>query len=118
MVTHYDNTAPQTLWLSIYLPMLPVEVFTRGLKPEDTSRPIVILAQRKVRFLNPAAHARGINIGSSLDTAFTLSSQVVSFERNEQKEFSTPAPLTADWLELALQKARPKANRKPNAQHM
>ena len=71
MVTHYDNTAPQTLWLSIYLPMLPVEVFTRGLKPEDTSRPIVILAQRKVRFLNPAAQARGINIGSSLDTAFT-----------------------------------------------
>ena len=96
MVTHYDSTAPQTLWLSIYLPMLPVEVFTRGLKHEDTSRPIVILAQRKVRFLNSAAQARGINIGSSLDTAFTLSSQVVSFERNEQKEFSTLSHL-AQW---------------------
>lgn len=96
MVSRSDNVAPQTLWLCVHLPMLPVEVFTRGLQTEDIRRPIVVLAQRKVRFLNLAAHALGIDIGSSLDTALTLSSQVVSFERNEQKEFSTLSHL-AQW---------------------
>ena len=86
----------EKLWLCIYLPMLPIEIFTRGFRPEDSNRPIVILAQRKVSFRNHSAQELGINIGNSLDTAFTLSSQVASFERNEQKEFSTLSHL-AQW---------------------
>jgi protein ImuB len=92
-----QKTRPQeALWLCIYLPMLPIEVFTRGFKADERNRPIVILSQRKVSCLNRAAQDQGMNVGSSLDTALTLSSQVVSFERNEQKEFATLSHL-AQW---------------------
>lgn len=86
----------ESLWLCIYLPMLPIEVFTRGFDSAERNRPIVILSQRKVSFLNYAAQEQGINVGSSLDTALTLSSDVVSFERNEQKEFAALSHL-AQW---------------------
>ena len=46
--------------------------------------------------MNPSAKETGIRPGSSMDTAYTLSSQIVSFERDEARESATLSHL-AQW---------------------
>ena len=46
--------------------------------------------------MNVTAKEMGIQISSSMDTAYTLNSQIVSFERDEEKEFATLSHL-AQW---------------------
>ncbi|HIG43599.1 MAG TPA: DNA polymerase Y family protein [Gammaproteobacteria bacterium] len=106
------------LWMCLYFDKLPLEIFTRGetlsnhdpLKkslpnkiksrenrgPEHTGKPIVVLQKQRVFRLNQAALDIGIKPGNSMDTAYTLSDRVISFERNEDKEISTLAHL-AQW---------------------
>lgn len=84
------------LWLCIHLPRLPLEVFTRSMSPDETGTPVVIHVRQRVVFLNRAAMERGIQIGSSMDTAYTLSARVISVARDEEKEARALRQL-ADW---------------------
>lgn len=85
-MSDYNKDFEGDLWLCLYFPSLPLEVFTRGHTEEESHRPVVVLERQRVAFLNEAAGEIGIQVGSSMDTAYTLSSLVVSFERDEKKE--------------------------------
>jgi protein ImuB len=80
------------LWLCLHFKQLPVEIFSRS----QTDKPVVVTNKQRIQYMNTAAEKIGIRIGSSMDTAYTLSSQVVSFERDEEKEFSVLSHL-AQW---------------------
>ncbi len=82
------------LWLCLYFKQLPVEIFSRGGPAAGT--PVVVTTRQRILYSNQAAKDAGIRIGSSTDTAYTLSSEIVSFERNEEKEFSALSHL-AQW---------------------
>jgi len=84
------------LWLCIHLPWLPLEVFTRSMSPDETDTPVVIHVRQRVAFLNQTAMETGIRIGSSIDTAYTLSARVISVARDENKEAKALRQL-ADW---------------------
>ena len=103
-----ENTG---LWLCLHFKQLPLEIFSRddclygaaagalqrtaaGASPTGT--PVVITTRQRICYRNQVARDIGIRIGSSMDTAYTLSSEIVSFERNEEKEFSTLSYL-AQW---------------------
>lgn len=83
--SNYSNNA---LWLCLHFPHLPLEIFTRAIAPEKAQRPVVILDRQRVAFLNRAATDAGIQIGSSMDTAYSLSALVTSIERDEKKEIA------------------------------
>ena len=82
------------LWLCLYFKQLPVEIFCRG--GPATGTPVVVTARQRILYSNQAAEDVGIRIGSSMNTAYILSSEIVSFERNEEKEFSVLSHL-AQW---------------------
>ncbi len=98
------------LWLCLHFRQLPLEVFSRSVPPikeglegepsgnhiSGGARPLVIISRQKVQYMNFQAENIGIRIGSSMDTAYTLSNQIVSFERNEEKELTTLSHL-AQW---------------------
>ena len=84
------NTSEE-LWLCLYFPLLPVEVFRR----HDNS-PVVVLNRQRVSFLNQPARDIGIMQGSSMSTTYTISDHVVSFERDENKELKRLEHL-AQW---------------------
>ena len=99
-VASRENTG---LWLCLHFKQLPVEIFSRddclygaaaGASPTGTA--VVITTRQRICYRNQVARDIGIRIGSSMDTAYTLSSEIVSFERNEEKEFSTLSYL-AQW---------------------
>ena len=81
------------LWLCLHFPHLPIEVFTRG---ENESSPIVVLSKQRVSHLNKAAFTLGIRPDNNMNTAYTISEQVISFERDEEKEFAMLSHL-AQW---------------------
>lgn len=87
------STSNQGMWFCLHFPQLPIEVFDRE---KDNTRPVVILERQKVAFMNPAASGMGICEGNNMNTAYTISEQVVSFERNEEKELDTLSHL-AQW---------------------
>ena len=73
------------LWLCIYLPLLPLEVFTRG-QTEDASQGVIVVEKQRVLLCNTAARASGIAAGSSLTTALALSAQLHTVERDPNAE--------------------------------
>ncbi len=73
------------LWLCIYLPLLPLEVFTRG-QAEDSSQGVAVVEKQRVLLGNTAARASGITAGSSLTTALALSTQLQVVERSPHAE--------------------------------
>jgi protein ImuB len=83
--SNYSNNA---LWLCLHFPHLPLEIFTRAIAPEKAQHPVVILERQRVAFLNRAAIDTGIQINSSMDTAYSLSALVTSIERDEKKEIA------------------------------
>ena len=82
------------LWLCLHFFALPLEVFSRGI--EDDAHPAVITDNSKVAWMNGPAEERGIRIGNSMDTAFTLAESVASFERDTSRELSALAQI-AGW---------------------
>ena len=96
------------LWLCLHFPLLPIEVFCRqepsarnkepsARNKEPSARnkelsankepsPVVVLERQRVAFLNQAAHDIGIRQASSMGTAYTISDEIICFERDEQKE--------------------------------
>jgi len=91
-----SNCNNSSLWLCLHFPHLPLEIFTRAIAPEKAERPLVILERQRVAFLNQAAIGCGIQIDSSMDTAYSLSSRVTSIERDEKKEIAAINSL-AHW---------------------
>jgi|TARA_Y100000310_G_scaffold49267_2_gene45573 protein ImuB len=81
-----SNCSNNALWLCLHFPHLSLEIFTRSIAPEKAQHPVVVLDRQRVVFLNPAATDVGIQIGSSMDTAYSLSALVTSIERDEKKE--------------------------------
>lgn len=78
------------LWLCLHFPLLPVEVFCR-----ETEQPVVVLERQRVAYLNRAAFEIGIRTGSNMNTAYTISSQLATFERDEAREINRLEQLAA-----------------------
>ena len=90
-----SNNNP-SLWLCLYFPHLPLQVFTRGLNPTDSHKPVVILERRRVIALNQAAFETGIRHNNNMDTAYSISHEVISFDKDSDKELTTLTNL-AQW---------------------
>ncbi|MCB1693280.1 MAG: DNA polymerase Y family protein [Pseudomonadales bacterium] len=91
-----SNSPEEPLWLCLYFPQLPLEVFLRGLSAEDADKPAVVVERARVCRLNAAAIDLGILPGNNMDTAYTLSEHVIAFERDTQKETRALSQL-AGW---------------------
>ena len=76
---------PGGLWIGLYFPQLPIEIFTRS-EGKEEQRPAVVTTRNRVCHINAAAEAFGIRVGSSVDTASTLVEQIVVCNRDEAKE--------------------------------
>ncbi len=74
------------LWLCLYMANLPLEVFVRFGDSTEPERPVVVLERQRVMHLNQAAAKLDIQIGSSMDTAYTLADHVLAYERNADRE--------------------------------
>ncbi|MDA9366110.1 DNA polymerase Y family protein [Pseudomonadales bacterium] len=85
-----------SLWLCLHFPHLPLQVFTRGLNPADAIKPMVILERRRVIALNQAAFDTGIRHNNNMDTAYSISHEVISFDKDNDKELTTLTNL-AQW---------------------
>lgn len=94
MSKNVPNDAP--LWLCLYFRQLPLEVFTRTLDDVGNQQPIVIIERHRICRLNKAAQNLGIAVGNDMNTAYTLSQQVISFERDEAREYRHLSQL-AQW---------------------
>ncbi|MFT5208603.1 MAG: protein ImuB [Flavobacterium sp.] len=81
--------------MCLYFKNLPLEVFSRVDK-EKNQHAVVILQKQRIVHMNELAQAIGIQLGNNMDTAYSLSDQLITFERNEDKETSTLAYL-AQW---------------------
>jgi len=84
------------LWICIYLPRLPLEVFTQkkqhgALVVEEKSN-----HRRQVLLANTKAHEAGINIGSSISTALSLVSTLSIKKKDEAAEWQALEQL-ATW---------------------
>lgn len=90
------SNADSGLWLCLHFRQLPLEIFTRGLTAEERQKPVVVVERHRVCYLNPAAEVIGIQPGNNMDTAYTLSEQVVSFERDPMREYAALSQL-AQW---------------------
>ena len=88
-----NNRDRNSIWLCLYFPNLPVEIFCRD---QDNPRPVVILERHRIIAMNREARQLGIEYGSGMNTAYALGGQVQCFERNEAKEQAALAYL-AQW---------------------
>jgi protein ImuB len=93
-MTISDSNAP--LWLCLYFPHLPLQVFTRGINPAEADKPVVVIERRRITALNQAAMDTGIRLGNNMDTAYSLSHEVISFDKDSDKELASLKNL-AQW---------------------
>jgi protein ImuB len=85
------------LWLSLHLPQLPLEIFTRGL--ERCGPALVAEGGRQraqVRVANRPAEKLGVHPGLSVAAAQALAGELRVFQRDPQKEAAALASL-ATW---------------------
>ena len=93
-----QNTPPAPLlWLALYFPQLPLDVFAPEMSAQtaisaaQTSTPepaTVILEENRVSLANTQAQAAGIVLGCSLATAHSISPDITYFTRDKDREFS------------------------------
>lgn len=85
------------LWLSLHLPQLPLEIFTRGV---EASSPAVVTQSNRQRaqvlIANRPATKLGVHPGLSVAAAQALASPLHIFQRDAQKELAALAQL-ATW---------------------
>lgn len=78
------------LWLSLYFPALPLEVFTRGVAEHGPMAVYETQARRsRIILCNAAAKASGIMPGMASSAAGALSRELKLFQRNQQGEERT-----------------------------
>ena len=82
--SEHTHSANSSLWLCLHFEQLPLEVFSRG--AENEAMPIVVTEGGRVCSLNEAAEGIGIEIGSTMNTALSVSESLASFERDTDKE--------------------------------
>ncbi|MDA0272034.1 MAG: DNA polymerase Y family protein [Proteobacteria bacterium] len=87
-----NNLDINSHWICLHFPQLPVEVFAR----HQIEKPVVITIRQRVVAMNLRSQESGIRIGSSMNTAYTISEDVVSFEREEDRELEKLTHL-AQW---------------------
>ncbi|MFT7132092.1 MAG: protein ImuB [Cyclobacteriaceae bacterium] len=90
------NDSNKPLWLCLYFPLLPLQVFTRGINPLEADKPVVVIERRRIIALNQVAIDTGIRQGNNMDTAYSLSHEVISFDKDGDKEHAALANL-AQW---------------------
>ena len=93
MTNRMSSIEDSKLWLALAFSELPVEVITRG---DNRNRPVVVTTRQRVMAMNPVASRIGIQVGSSMDTAYSLTDTVAVFERDENREASALRQL-AQW---------------------
>lgn len=74
------------LWLSIYLPLLPLQVFNQTNSNHDHEQALIVVWQHKVLLCNPMASQCGIEPGLAINTARGLCETVHIEERDQAKE--------------------------------
>lgn len=86
----------QALWLALYFPALPLEVFDRG---QATAAPLAVSApeqgRERISRCNPAAGARGIQPAQPLADALALCAGLRILARDPQREGQALADLAA-----------------------
>lgn len=85
------------LWLSLHLPQLPLEIFTRG--TEACGPAVAVEGDRQraqVRVANRPAEKLGVHAGMTIAAAQALASELQVFPRDPQKEAAALARL-ATW---------------------
>ena len=96
MPNNRASSRPPALWLCLYFPHLALQLCSRGLDPEAAAKPVVVLERRRVQDLNQAAFTAGIRLGNNMDTAYSISQEVISFDKNSNQELATLTNL-AQW---------------------
>ncbi len=87
------------LWAGLLFPSLPLDVFARGLAPNEASRPLVVDSgghHPRVVAANAAAHAAGIRDGQLLSGVLALAPDLVLRERDGDAEARALAQI-ATW---------------------
>lgn len=94
--TTTSKTTMQPLWFCLDFPRLPVEIFVRHQEKYQQDQPVVVICKQRIVQTNQLASEQGIQIGSSMNTAYTISDHIVSFERDETRELANLQQL-AQW---------------------
>lgn len=85
------------LWLSLHLPQLPLEIFTRG---TEVCGPVVVAEggrqRAQVLVANRPAEKLGVHAGMAVAAAQALASELQVFQRDTQKEAAALAQM-ATW---------------------
>src|SRR5690606_11606612 len=89
----HDPGDPLMLWLGVYFPLLPLEVFERDTPAgkhapaEEAEAPMVVTDERgRILLGNAAAAAAGIARRSSLATAHSIIPGLVYYRRHPERE--------------------------------
>ncbi len=69
------------LWLGLFLPRLPIEVFLRGATPDPRSEPIAVCDRQRVLQASESAQALGVRHGMKRATALALAPGLEIVER-------------------------------------
>lgn len=84
----------QPIWLCLHFPTLALDIVSRDQTCSD--KPVVVTEKQRVYQCNLLAWEMGVKPDQSMDTAFSLSDQVISIERQPDREISTLQHL-AQW---------------------
>ncbi len=78
----------QKLWLSIYLPQLPLEIFLQKETSFDPAlnRPIAVTQNQRITTLSQAAAITGLKIGTFSSQAYALCDNLTCIDRDIQRE--------------------------------
>jgi protein ImuB len=77
------SATPEQIWFCLHLPVLGLEVFTRG---ADRERACVLVDTHRVVARNAAAEQHQIGIGTTLATAHAICPDLTHFVRNPDRE--------------------------------
>jgi protein ImuB len=80
------------LWIALYLPHLPLQVFLRG---GDTRRPLAVVEERRILAVNGAAAALGVHPGMGVASAQALAPQLLLRHRDCPAEAAALGELAA-----------------------
>ncbi|MDH3688189.1 MAG: DNA polymerase Y family protein [Gammaproteobacteria bacterium] len=94
--SHERQVSHAPLWLCVYFPNLPLEVFTSSVEHVG---PMVVLQQQKnrcvVRAVSPAAEAEGVCVGMPINAAYALCHQLDARLHNPKTEVARLKRLAA-----------------------
>jgi len=93
-VSSKEASSRSSVWLCLHFYQLALDIACRD--EQSRTEPLVITEKQQVYQCNTMAMALGIKPGHSMDTAFSLSEQISSSERNLDQE-TTALKYLAQW---------------------